>query len=124
VIAHSVTVKRTKAAAPPNFGVSAEARSRVMNHVERCVAPGDIFLDCMSCFRIQEIHPAHRLIGALLETIPEAEQARCPRAELVIPHSGGSGNPPGWHYDRPARSSLPGVTDGHTSRSHEARARS
>jgi hypothetical protein len=53
-------------------------------------------------------HPAHRFIGALLETIPEAEQARCPRAGLVIPHSGGSGNPPGWHYDRPARSSLPG----------------
>jgi hypothetical protein len=55
-----------------------------------------------------KIHPAHRFIGALLETIPEAEQVRCPRAGLVIPHSGGSGNPPGWHYDRPARSSLPG----------------
>jgi hypothetical protein len=44
----------------------------------------------------------------LLETIAEAEQERCPRAGLVTPHSGGPGNPPGWHYDRPARSSLPG----------------
>ena len=44
--------------------------------------------------------------GTLLETIPEAERGRCPRAGLVTPHSGGFGTPPGRHYDRSARSSL------------------
>ena len=29
----------------------------------------------------------------LLETVPEVEQARCPRAGLVTSHSGGSGVP-------------------------------
>ena len=34
------------------------------------------------------------------------ERARFLRAELVTPFSGGSGNTPGRHYDRSARSSL------------------
>jgi hypothetical protein len=36
----------------------------------------------------------------------EWERVRCLRAGVVTPLPGGSGTPPGRHYDRPARSSL------------------
>jgi hypothetical protein len=62
-----------------------------INRAERGVASGHFFLDNASYFRLLRAILLIESRGTLLETIPEAEQARFPRAGLVTPRSGGPG---------------------------------
>jgi hypothetical protein len=70
---------------------AAEAGSPTMNRASLCVASRHFFLDNASYFRLLRAILLIESRGTLLETIPEAEQARFPRAGLVTPHSGGPG---------------------------------